>query len=380
MQTINFVDNPAALQALSAGLAASPWIAVDTEFERSRTYYPQLCLLQVADAHRVACIDPLAIDDLGPIAAVLSNPAVLKVFHAAGQDLEVLHQHLGILPAPVFDTQLAAALLGYPEQLGYAQLVEATVGVKLEKAHTRADWSKRPLSAAELEYAGDDVRYLRGAYETLATELEKRGRGHWLDEELTALTDPKNYEIEPGQAFRRLRGWRKLRPAQQQILRRLAAWREREAMTKDRPRRWVMKDEVLLDIARRRPGSREALAKTRGLSDKNLKCDGKRLLQEVKAGNEAPAETLGQARQPLPAEQAPVVDALMAVLKQCAQEAELAPALLAGRQDLERLVAGERELPLLGGWRRHAAGARLLALLEGEIAFSVENGKLKLHP
>lgn len=376
MQKPIYVDSGAALQALASSLDTCDWIAVDTEFERSRTYYPQLCLLQVADAGRIACIDPLAIDDLSPIAEVLANTRVRKVFHAASQDLEVLYQTLGVMPAPVFDTQLAAALLGHPDQIGYARLVKALLNVELEKAHTRADWTKRPLSEAELAYAADDVRYLRGVYEALVDELARRNRSDWLDADFQSLTDPQRYSVEPEQAFRRVRGWSRLRPSQQQVLARLAAWRENEAMTRDRPRRWVMKDDVLQDVARRRPTNAQALEQIRGITDKTVQRHGEALLEAVRAGRAAPAEPLAQAQRRLAPEQEPLVDILMAALRQCAAEADLAPAALANRKDLERLVAGERDLALLAGWRRRAAGECLLGLLSGETSLQVKDGRL----
>lgn len=379
MQELTYIDTSSALAAWLPRLEKRAWFAIDTEFERSKTYYPQLCLLQVADGEAVACIDPLAIDDLSPLAALLSSPKVLKVFHAASQDMEVLHTTLGVMPSPVFDTQLAATLLGYPDQIGYARLVKAVTGTELEKAHTRADWCRRPLSTDELEYAADDVRYLCAVYEYMSAELNRRGRREWLEDDLNALADPGRYANLPEEAFRRVRGWTRLRPGQQQALLRLAAWREHEAMARNRPRRWIVKDDILLDAARRRPESVETLGRIRGVTDTMVQRYGEAMLNAIEAGRRAPPEPLDRKERRLNPEQEPVVDALMAALRQCAAEADLAPAVLATRKDLERLVAGERNLALLTGWRRRAAGARLLEILEGKTALRVREGRLRLE-
>lgn len=370
------------LQDFVARIRRDAWVAVDTEFMRERTYYPKLCLIQLATASELACVDPLAIADLSPLTALWADETVTKVFHAASQDLEVLLQDSGEIPRPVFDTQIAATLLGYPDQVGYARLVAEQLEVSLDKSHTRADWSKRPLSDQELGYAADDVRYLARLYPALDADLRRRGRRDWLDAEFRGLVEPARYRPDPDAAWRRVRGGQRLRPAQRRVLAQLAAWREREAMAADRPRGWILKDDALLALAQKRPRDRAGLERVRGLPDALKKRHGERLLeliarapdQPAPAGLEEPPQT------PLPADRQPLVDLLMAGLRERAAVEDIAVAALASRKELERLVGGERDLPVLSGWRRQAAGQALLDLLEGRRALRAGGDTLHWEP
>lgn len=253
-EQVAVIEDNEQLAALVARLRDGEWVALDTEFMRERTYYPQLCLIQIAGPNELACVDPLALDDLEPLTALLTDTSVTKVLHAAVQDLEILWQTTGALPEPVFDTQVAAALLGYPDQIGYATLVASMLGHALDKAHTRTDWSQRPLAAEQVAYAADDVRYLAELYPRIREQLAKRGRLEWVNAESETLADPARYTPDPGQAWKRIKGVDKLRPAQQQALARLAQWRETTAMRRDRPRRWILKDDVLVQLARKNRG------------------------------------------------------------------------------------------------------------------------------
>lgn len=378
MQKLHYIDTTDELHALAGRLQEKTWLAVDTEFERSRTYYPQLCLLQIADDNEAACIDPMVLDDLGPITALFENPSITKVLHAASQDMEVFLHYLHVLPAPVFDTQIAATLLGYPDQIGYARLVSAELGVTLDKKHTRADWTKRPLSEGELDYAADDVRYLYQLYASMTGELERRGRRGWLDGEMQALTEPGQYTVQPREAFRRCKGWRRLRPTQRGVLREVADWRERRAVSADRPRRWIMKDEIALDLARHSPPNLKALGRIRDISEKTLKRHGNDLLDAVARGREKPINEDTTEVKP-DARQEPILDILMGALRQCALDTGIAPAALAKKRDLEGLVCGERDIPLLRGWRRQAAGEWMLGILNGETGLRVHNGTLQME-
>lgn len=368
------VADDAALAALIADLRGAEWVALDTEFMREKTYYPKLCLVQLATPERIACIDPLALADLAPLAALLSDPATLKVLHAAGQDMEVLLHEAGVIPEPVFDTQIAAALLGHPDQIGYARLVQNLLGVQLDKAHTRSDWSRRPLSADETAYAADDVRYLAALYPQLRAQLRQRGRLDWLDPEFQRLADPARYRPDPASAWKRVKGPRHLRPAQQQALEHLAAWRERTAMAADRPRGWIVKDDVLGEIARRRPADREALAAIRGLPEAVARKHGEAILAELASAANAPDAAATPPPKPLEPAQAALADLLMVGLRARAAEIEISPAALASRKELEALAAGERDLPLLQGWRLEAAGKTILELLEGRLTLRAQGG------
>ncbi|MDN5938353.1 MAG: ribonuclease D [Salinisphaera sp.] len=357
-----------ALSALVTRLRGRPWVAIDTEFLRERSYYPRLCLVQVADIREIACIDVLALEDLSPLATLLDDRSVTKVFHAAGQDLEALHLTTGVAPHPIFDTQVAAALLGHPDQIGYAPLVQAMLGVALAKSHTRSDWSRRPLGSEALAYAADDVRYLAQIYPQLITQLEQRGRLPWLDGEFTHLVDNATTTPDPDQAWRRIKAAARLPAGAQQALSRLAAWREHTAMHADRPRGWILKDDVLVDLARRRPTDKAALAGIRGLPDAVQRKHGAAILGCIRNAADADKAPLATPRPALDAGQAAVVDLLMSGLRARAAEMDIAPATLASRRDLEALVAGDEQIALLQGWRRAAAGEAVLALLAGKRA------------
>lgn len=265
-EALYIVDQPALVE-LCASLQTAQWLALDTEFIREHTYYPQLCLIQVASSERIACLDPLALPSLQPLFHLLQQPHVTKVFHAASQDLEVLHQQCGAVPTPIFDTQLAAAALGYGQQMSYADLVQRLLGVHLPKHHTRVNWQQRPLAAEWLAYAADDVRYLRDIYPCLRELLALAGKLGTLEQRCAALASPERYRPQPETAWQRVRDYQQLRGAEQKAaLQALAAWREEQAIREDRPRRWVVTDAVLCDLARYQPRTVEELAQIRGLA------------------------------------------------------------------------------------------------------------------
>ncbi|RMG54449.1 MAG: ribonuclease D [Gammaproteobacteria bacterium] len=377
-----WIDTADALTGLCNRLAQSPWLCLDTEFLREKTYRPQLCLIQVADADTIACIDPLAIDDLEPLNALLRDERITKVLHSASQDLEIFAIREGFVPAPVFDTQVAAALMGMGDQVGYGRLVEEMLGVQLDKAHSRTDWTRRPLSRAQIEYAADDVRWLRKIYLRQQQWLTERGRLDWLQADFAALTDPARYQPDPEAAWLRVKGIQRLRPAQLAVLRELAAWREREAVASDRPRRWILKDEVLIDLARRRPKNESELADIRGLETRTIQRHGRVLLELIESASALPREewpALPERKRLQPRQEA-IIDLLMASLRQSALEAEISPQAIAGRKDLERLVLGERALPLLRGWRKELVGERLLDLIEGRSALGIDAEGLVVVP
>ncbi len=379
---IVLVDRPDALEALCERLRGCPWLALDTEFHRETTYRPQLCLVQVATPELTACIDPLALESLDPLLDLLYDRNVLKVLHAPRQDLEIFHYLRGAPFAPVFDTQLAAPLLGHPDQAGFANLVGAILGVRLAKAHTRADWRRRPLPEAQLRYAGDDVRYLAPLYQRLRAGLEEHGRLDWLDAEFAALSDPVRYENPPEQAWRRLRGADRLRGPSLAVLQGLAAWRERTASAEDRPRGWLVKDDTLFDLARMMPASDQDLRHVRGLSEGVVRRHGVAVLESIRTARErapepVPAHRAGRRLAP---EEDALVDLLMAVVRVRALEHRLSPAVLAPRPQIERLVAGDSDSVLHAGWRRGLIGEELSRVLRGEQALRVAEGALRVEP
>lgn len=377
-----YVASAAALEALCAALAGSPWLALDTEFIRDSSYYPALCLAQVANEEIVACVDPLAIADLGPLLKVLYSPDTVLVMHAARQDLEVLYGIAGSVPARLFDTQIAAAVLGHGDQVGYAALVQAMLGVALDKSHTRADWARRPLEPEQLRYAEDDVRYLGKIYERQLEALRQRGRLQWLEEDFQALCDPGLYTSVPEDAWERLRGASRLRGAQLAVLQELAAWRERRAQDLDKPRRWVLRDDLLVELARRMPASLAALKRLRDLPEATLRHHGAELLGIIQlAQQSAPASWPTLATNPTlgPGQEA-MVDALMALVRMRAAEHGIGVPTLAKRGDLERLVAGDPASPVLHGWRGALLGEELQALLAGRLSLRLSRQGLICEP
>jgi ribonuclease D len=377
-QPIELVSTQDAVSDLSRRLAALEWVALDTEFLREETYYPRLCLLQLGWPGGVACVDPLLGLDLEPLVRALVRPELLKVWHASRQDLEMLAHLWGSVPAPLFDTQLAAPLVGLPEQMGYAALVERRLGIQLDKAHTRADWTRRPLPPAWLEYAADDVRHLAAIFPGLRDELARRGRLAWLEPEFSRLADRSAYQVDPAEAWRRLKGTERLNPRQRGAVVLLAEWRERTAQAADRPRGWILKDETIIDIARALPADREALAGIRGLPERTLARHGEALLAAVAAGRSVPGSPAGLRRAPLGEEQEALVDAAMAVVRLAAARADINPSLLASRRQLELWVAGEAmDEELLEGWRAAILRAPLTALKEGRLGLRARGGGLE---
>lgn len=373
-----YIDSAPALAALCGRLAGAPWLAVDTEFVRDSTYYPQLCLVQVATLDIVAAIDPLAVTDLAPFEALLADRRTVKVFHAARQDLEIFALR-GKVPGPVFDTQVAAPLLGFPDQIGYADLVRRVLDVQLEKGHARTDWRQRPLAPAQIAYAEADVTYLARLYLQMREALEARGRLAWLDPAFAALEDPRLYVTDPDSAWERVKGARSLRPAEVGILRALAAWRERQAVAEDRPRGWILKDEMLIDIARQRPRSLEDLGRIRGLPERLLRRQGDALLALVAgAERQVPADA---PREPPPRRLEPreevLLDLLVALVRTRAATADLHPSVVASRGDIEALILDPvGEHALREGWRRGLVGADMEALIAGRATLAWRAGEL----
>jgi ribonuclease D len=350
-----------ALRALCERLREATFLALDTEFLRIRTYYPELCLVQVGSAQGIACVDPLAGFPLDPLLEVLHDPAVTKVMHAARQDLELFYLLDRRLPGPLFDTQIAAALLGFDEQIGYARLVEQLLGVTLDKAHTRTDWAERPLSVQQLVYAAEDVEHLVTLYETLRSRLDERGRLGWLEEDARALLDPSLYSIVPEEMWQRVKGHAGLRmPAQRKALALLAAWREREAMSRNRPRQWVLKDAQLLALARTLPTSRARLLNVPELPRVVVERYAPALLELISIARESRDDDVRVA--PHEAPDPEHVSRLAALVRERAAQHDLSPALLAPRRELVELLRGGRDLGVLMGWRGELIGRDLLAL------------------
>jgi len=356
------IDTADALTAFVGSAASATALALDTEFMREKTYRAELCLLQIADSDRAACIDPLALPDLSSLAPLLGAPGVVKIMHAARQDLEVLYPAVGLV-RPVFDTQIAAALAGHPAQVGYAELVRRLLGVELAKAHTRADWSRRPLSREEQEYALDDVRHLGALRASLLDTLAAKGRLDWLEEELAALGNADTLRVAPDEAWKKVKGLPTLDPARQQLAQALAAWRERRADERNRPRGWILDDVSLREIALRLPRSLDALASLPEMQESVVRKCGEELLTLVRdAGISEPPPPLPRRERPDPAQVA-LVKRLAEIAGEAAKQLEISSEVVATRRELEKLAAGRRDISLLRGWRAEVVGERLLAAL-----------------
>jgi len=373
------IATPDALADVAARARSSEAIGLDTEFLRERTYRAEFCLLQLTTPAGPVCIDPLALPDLGPLVAMLAagapsaagvapapasalSPTPLKVLHAARQDLEVLFPLVGPV-GPVFDTQVAAALAGHPAQIGYAELVRRILGQELPKTHTRTDWSRRPLSPEQIEYALDDVRFLLPLRDSLLERLERLGRRAWLDEELRTLTDLTGAQPDPERAWLRLKGLQGLDPGRTALARALAAWRERRAIAKNRPRGWILDDVALREIVNRVPRSRAALAAIPEMQEGIVRHSGDELLAMVEmAAIPDPAPPLPRRERPDPAFTA-LVRRLAEAVQQVAGELGIAAEILATRRDLELLARGQPVPALESGWRRETIGERLRTLV-----------------
>jgi ribonuclease D len=358
------IDEPGRLaDALGALEAGGRW-ALDTEFVRERTYFPRLCLVQVAAAGRILLVDPIRIDDVALLQQFLRTSGAPRVVHAARQDIEVLLPVTGEPLAPLLDTQVAASLLGYPAQIGYGELVRLVLGVELAKGHARTDWAARPLKAEQLAYAADDVRYLGPLAEELESRLSAAGRLAWLAEDCARLADPALYRTAPADAWRRLKGLDRMQPAERAIARALAAWREERAIRRNLPRGWVMPDDALREIARRRPASTAELGNVASLPGGASSRLAGEVLQQVRdALSRQDAEPdEGAAERPTPEQQA-AVRRLQEVLQGIAGETGMSGEVLATRRDLIAIVRGARDVPSLSGWRGEVVGERLLAAL-----------------
>jgi ribonuclease D len=377
------VTDTETLTALCARLAQADFVTVDTEFMRESTYYPDLCLVQVASPTEAAAIDPKAPDlDLAPLLKLLVEDEVLKVFHAGGQDLEIIYNLTGRTPAPLFDTQIAAMALGLGEQIGYTNLVAAYLGIQVDKGARFTDWARRPLNDRQLDYAIGDVTHLATLFPMMVDKLRRTGRGAWLDEEMARACDPATYANDPDKAWTRLR-LPSRKPDVLGRLKALARWRELEAQDKDVPRGRIVKDETLGDLAGSPPRSQADLAKVRGLSAAwGSNAIGDRLIRALQEAEPLPADEMPirEAQRPgLSSEGALIADLLKLLLKIRSKESGVAPKLIVRGDDLDALAAGVRDgLPVLDSWRRELFGDDALALVEGRLGFVVKDGKLTM--
>ena len=370
------------LAALCQRLRAEAFVTVDTEFMRERTYWPELCVVQLGGEQETAVVDALAPElDLAPLGALLADPAVVKVFHAARQDIEIFLLKFDAVPTPLFDTQVAAMVAGFGDQVSYDALCRGLANAQIDKAHRFSDWSARPLSASQIAYAAADVTHLRRIYTALTSRLEREGRLDWVREEMAALAEPGTYRTDPESA------WERLKPRTSNrrflgLLRAVAAWREREAQRINIPRQRLVKDETLLEIAATGPENPADLARARGISEGFAKGrSGAGLIAAIKAGKAIPEAELPEPPRDRsgPAPSPALVALLKVLLAAKSEEHHVAPRLLASSDDLDRLAVEEKpDLPALQGWRREVFGNAALALKSGRLALGVDGRRVKL--
>jgi ribonuclease D len=375
-----YIDSHQKLADFCTRIETADYCAIDTEFVREKTYYPVLALIQIATEQHMGCIDPLAFDDFEPLKKLLQKPDLIKVFHSSSQDLEILFQSYNQIPTPVFDTQLAAAVLGYNHQIGYADLVQNVTGVQLEKKYTRANWVHRPLTEGELDYAMDDVRYLMPVYRHLKAELEAKNRGAWIEKELQSMSAESTYQLDTTQLWKKLKGSQKLKGVQLQIASLLCQWREQLAKKKNLPKRWVIKDELIFDIARLKPGSVSELATIRDANEKFVEQHAKAVFDII-----SEAEAIDSSEWPkrdkikvLTSGQQSIGDCLMALCREIAEENNIALATLATRKDIDNLIINRKNSQLSQGWRFEMAGGKLLDFIHGQTGIAVEDNGIKL--
>jgi ribonuclease D len=376
---MQLITTTADLAAACTRLARHPFVTVDTEFLRETTYYPILCVIQIASADEVVVIDALAEGiDLAPFFALMTDENVLKVFHAARQDIEIVWHRAGLLPHPIFDTQVAAMVLGYGDSISYDQLVQRITGDTLDKSSRFTDWTRRPLSEAQLTYAQSDVTHLRDVYLALSADLKKRDRSEWVSAEMEILTSPNTYRADPEHAWERLKA-RVRKPKELAVLMEVAAWREREAQARDVPRGRVLKDEVLADIAVQAPTTVERLGHLRSLPK------GFERSKWGEAITEAVARGLARDPKSLPrlertrsnANGGATVELLKVLLRMTSERHGVAAKVIATVDDLESIAVDDKaEVPALRGWRRELFGDKALALKHGRLALAVENGRV----
>jgi len=378
---IQFIDTQDALQAYAASIASKSWLALDTEFLRERTYRPELCLLQISNGTTAVCIDPLALDNIDAILDVIYKPEIIKVLHAASQDLEIFYWLRGEVPVNLFDTQVAAPLLGHQEQIGYGNLVAEVLGVNLSKSHSRADWTRRPLPEQQIQYAADDVIYLAKMYPMMRDKLTELDRLQWLDPEWQAMTNSELYEKPADTIWKRLRGIDKLKGGRLAVAQQLAKWREITARERNLPRNWLLKDDVLLDLAKQMPSSVKELKHIRGLGDGTIKSHGEALANCIRESKKATPELLEPSKRKvkLTTEQDATLDLLTAVAKVHSVKHGINASILAPRKSLEDLIKGKTDTAVNQGWRGQLIGTALKSVLAGENTLQVENGVVKIQ-
>jgi len=361
-------------------LACSSFLALDTEFLRERTYYPKLALIQVANETSTYVIDPLALDNLDAFFNLVNNPDITKVLHSARQDYEIFFNLQGKLPAPIFDTQIAASLLGYGEQIGYANLIKSLLDIEVDKSQTRTDWTRRPLNNKQLSYAASDVIHLAEVYPMMMDKLEELGRTDWLNDDFDQLTQVKTFQVDKRAMWKKIKSANRLPAKKLSIVQELADWRETRAIELDRPRKHVLSDDVIVDIANQQPSNTAELKQIRQINPRLNDQELKQLLACIDTGRNKPEAEwprFERAQKPS-AEQAAIVDVLSVIVQMNAAQNQISPAFICNKKDLVRIVTGATDSPLYQGWRQKLVGQSIRQFLEGDSSIHLRNNQLIL--
>ncbi len=359
----------------------SPYIAIDTEFLREKTYYPKLCLLQMGIENEIAIVDPFKIRNLTALADVLVDPSIVKIFHACSQDVEILYHETGVVPSPIFDTQIAAAVLGKTQQASYSSLVSQYCDVNLPKKDSFTDWSQRPLSDSQIHYAADDVKYLPQIYYEMLAQLKRKNRLSWLEETFADLSKKEKYEIDPRVRYKKLKRVNQLNARQQAAAREFAAWRELQAQRLNIPRKWVVSDEQIVEACRREARTLDELYMVRGMKESLKTSDARKVLAALIAGLDCPQSELPDVRPKSKNESNVdvILDVMNALVRMRAREHEIAPQTLAPQAELLKLARGHYDdSELMQGWRYTLVGKDLRTLLEGGFALQIHDGNLEI--
>ena len=380
--TYLYIDTADDLQAYCNSIQDSHTLFIDTEFIREKTYAPVLCLIQVASEDTLACIDPLAIKNIEPFIELVFNESITKVFHAARQDLEIFYNYRKSAPRNLFDTQIAATLLGHADQIGYGNLVNALLNGSLDKKFARTDWSKRPLSAEQLEYAINDVIYLRDIYNLITSKLSEQKRLDWLVDDFDFLSSDSTFEAHPEKMWRKVKGNNRLNGLQRAVLQDLAAWREQKAISSDKPRKWILSDDVLLSLAQHQPTDKNNLASIRGLNDGVIKKSGDTIIKIIKQSKQRPQDNWPVQPKPVrtSTEQDALIDCIMAIVRLCAAREKITTTMLCSRKDLEKWLVTNEAVALFSGWRNKLAGKNVMEFIEGNIQIICKANRLEFNP
>ena len=375
---IEYIDKPEQLSDLCHRISQVSWIALDTEFLREKTYYPIFCLLQIATPNWVVCVDPIALKDLSSLFKAINNPEITKVLHSCRQDLEIFYQITDEVTFPIFDTQIAAPLLGLQENPGYAMLVSSFLNINLPKTHTRTDWTIRPLSQDQIQYAADDVIYLCKIYTIMLEKLAQLNRLDWLDNDFESLKDTSLYRVVPENAWLKIKGKNRLTGKQLAIVQQLTQWREKTAQIENRPKNWLIRDDLLLELAKLQPENINALAKIHNMGDRTVNRYGKIICQLITQAKLNPPKVLVDKNKPVKKTQSQeaILDLLTAFVRLRADENAMNPTILASRKELEKLLFNDDNNAILSGWRYSMVGKELENLLAGQINLSIDQHKL----